>query len=341
MERMAPRPWNGRTTAFALLLGIALAPAVASAQSASGGSSQVTAADLAHADALYREGNSAYDAGETKLAYEKYAEAFRIKQSFDVAGNLGNVELALGKMRAAAEHLAYSFRQFPANGDQKALALTASGLAEARKHVGELHFKITPEGADVAVDGNAVGRAPFADPVFVDPGTRTIQVSYEGYALQVLPLDIAAGASRDLVITLERPRAEPMPAAAAPRWPLIVGGVLAVGGIAVGVGFTVAANGKSSHANDLRAALPDSSACARPAAPALCGDLLGSLKSVDSFTTGAVIGFAVGGAAAVATLGYALFHGTSGPAKSAQGAIVRPTAWFTTKAAGAGAMMTF
>ena len=66
-------------------------------------------------DALVR-GEEAARAGRLSEAYDILLGAWRKKPTYDVAANLGSVELRLGKVRDAAEHLAFSVREYPPSG---------------------------------------------------------------------------------------------------------------------------------------------------------------------------------------------------------------------------------
>src|SRR5688572_449503 len=58
----------------------------------------------ARAVQIYTKGNLAAKNERWQEAYEAYAEAWKIKQHFQIAANLGRAELRLGKHRDAAEH---------------------------------------------------------------------------------------------------------------------------------------------------------------------------------------------------------------------------------------------
>ena len=53
-------------------------------------------------------------------------------------------------------------------------------LVEARRLVTTLRVSARP-GATVIVDGNVVGQAPIARPIFVDAGRHTIRVELVGF----------------------------------------------------------------------------------------------------------------------------------------------------------------
>jgi hypothetical protein len=55
-------------------------------------------------------------------------------------------------------------------------------LAQAKPKIGELHFKVKPDGAEIIVDGQSVGTAPIDGPLYVDPGTVEVTARAEGYS---------------------------------------------------------------------------------------------------------------------------------------------------------------
>ena len=72
-------------------------------------------------------------------------------------------------------------------------------LAQARVKVGAITVRVEPAGAEVFVDGKAVGKAPLAGEVFVEPGARVIEAKLAGYeAAQACVDHVSAGAKCDV-----------------------------------------------------------------------------------------------------------------------------------------------
>ena len=123
------------------------------------------------------------------------------KQSYDIAGNLGDVELTLGKPRDAAEHLEYSYRNWP-TGKQEARQRTLERLSQAKKLVGALEISVNVDGAEITVNDAAAGRAPLNHDVFVEAGAVSISVTAPGYATETKTVPVAKGESRKVAIEL-------------------------------------------------------------------------------------------------------------------------------------------
>ena len=56
-------------------------------------------------------------------------------------------------MRAAAEHLSYAIREFPAGGRPGLRDALIKRLADVRRAVGALRIQVNKPGADVLIDG--------------------------------------------------------------------------------------------------------------------------------------------------------------------------------------------
>jgi hypothetical protein len=175
------------------------------------------------------------------------------------------------------------------------------------------------------VDGKQVGTSPIKTPVFVDPGRRTIEATLDDYETAKKTIDAAKGSSQEVKLSLV-PKPKPTPKIAEQGWrpsPILyaIGGGAALVGLGIGVGMTVAANGESAHADELRATVSGSSACYRPTVglAQTCSELLGSLESQDTFTNAAIGGFVVSGLFAAGTAGLLAYSLTRPPASDEKG----------------------
>jgi hypothetical protein len=149
-------------------------------------------------------GNAAFKAGDFAGAEKAYREAFAVKRGYDIAGNLGTAELAQGKLREAAQHLAFTLRLFPITGDPGVREQMWKAFEQCRQGVGAVRVKLDVKGAQVLVDGAPVGEAPLLDAVYVDPGEHVVEARLDGYtggAPQRVAVDKGAEAEVTLVLT--------------------------------------------------------------------------------------------------------------------------------------------
>jgi PEGA domain len=268
---------------------------------------------LARQRDLFDRGNKFYDQKNYADAEFAYLGAWKLKKSFDVAGNLGNLEFDLKKWRAAAEFLSFAIRAFPAGGKPGLRDALLKSLEEAQKQVGQLHVRVNRPGAEVFVDGVSIGLAPLADEVYVEPGTHLIEGRLEGFPPAQVTISATKGQSADVTMTLAVKGAN--------KKVLVAGGVIAgvaaiTGGVFTGLSFSEASTAKSKYTAQLKTGCP-----AAPPSTGACGDLKAALDSKNLFANVALYSFVAAGAVGIATTVYGLVGGARA---SRTGLVVAP-----------------
>ncbi|WP_437534180.1 PEGA domain-containing protein [Sorangium sp. So ce726] len=270
---------------------------------------------------LYEEGREAAAAGKWADAHASFLAAWAIKPHYQIASNLGVTCLKLGRNREAAEYLTRYLREAPATKVKERQSAEAS-LKEALAKIASVTVQVAPQGAVVTVDGTAVGKAPLADPVFLDPGKHEVSARLDGYVAVTRPIVAVAGGIDKLVLQLERTPAAGVvaPGSVGPTAPipprdnvrtavLIGGGAVAGVGVGAGVLFTVLANGRAGDARRLRAEIitEDQEQKKCPTVnPQKCADLSDAVDARVALSNSALWSFVAGGAAGVGTLIYGL-----------------------------------
>jgi PEGA domain len=247
---------------------------------------------------LYQRANVLYGKKSLAEAEALYREAWKLKKTYDVACNFGAIELDLGRPREAAEYLTFALQEFPAGEKPAAREQIKARLTLARSQVGAVRVRVNVAGAQVSVGDRVIGNAPIEDEVFVDPGLVTVSASAPGYEQTLSRVSVAKGGSADVELSLVQAR---------PRWPMVVTGVLAAGGLAAGAGLAVAANAKGGDAAAVRATLGGGRSQCVGLTGGSCTTLAGDLRSQGAFADGAVGGFVVGGVFALATAGLGIW----------------------------------
>ncbi|MDC0683149.1 PEGA domain-containing protein [Sorangium atrum] len=324
MMRNRPLPW---TLSVVIAL---LAPAAEAQPAPPRAEAQESDALTDRARQLFADGVKAANAGKWAEAHAAFLAAWGLKPHYQIASNLGVACLRVGKPRDAAEYLTRYLREVPATKVQERQRAEVS-LQEARAQVAAVTVEVAPGGAEVTVDGAIVGRAPLADPVFLDPGRHEVGAKLDGYVSQTRPVDAPAGGTETVVIALERPPAPDARGAGAERsaspapgvsqgggrTAVLVGGGIATGvGTVAGVVFTLVANGKASDAarqNSVIDAMEAGSVnCATPAGSdqkQQCSKLRSLVDDQYLFSNLALWSFIGAGASAVGTLGYTWLAG--------------------------------
>ncbi|HEX3853023.1 MAG TPA: tetratricopeptide repeat protein, partial [Polyangiaceae bacterium] len=314
---------------------------------ATGAHAQSNEADSERANLLFKKGKQAFNDGKYDDALRIYGEAWRLKQSPDIAANLAQTESELGKHRAAAEHFSFALAHLlPSSTDEQKLALS-EGLAKEKKEVGTLHVTLEPADSKIAVDGTEVA-LPVDGDLFVDPGEHRCSITHEGYDTNEQTVKISKGGSQVLWIKLNAlGGAAPSANAIAPSAPSVmpgnpppnldrgtsnsrslvpafIGGGIAVVGLAAGVGFLLSGNSHGNKADEISQRIPGENGCgAGTLYSSDCAALHDENQSGASARKLETVSFVVAGAAALGTALYLLWpHG----AAAASGSMARSVA---------------
>ncbi|WP_129346045.1 PEGA domain-containing protein [Sorangium cellulosum] len=307
-------------------------PALAHAQ---GDSARVPAAetDGERAAPWFQEGLRAADETRWADAEAAYLKAWAITKTFDVAGNLGVVELKLGKPRQAAIYLAFSLRKAPPSTKAAKLDRLRRLIEQAKKLIGVVRARVTPPDAEVLVDGKPLPVEETAEEIFLEPGTHRITARRGGYIEGEKVVTVAAGTAQEVTLALaERPAATaamppatvlPTPSGATPAarvdvvpearrsWvPVIALGAASAVGLGVAVGFTLAANAASADASRQRAMLRHAGGgCVDVPAEYghLCSNVRDSASRLELRTRAATVAYVTSGALAMGAMAYALW----------------------------------
>jgi tetratricopeptide (TPR) repeat protein len=177
-------------------------------------------------DVLFAKGKAAFGEGRIDLAHDLLLRAWALRQTHDIAGNLAQIELMLGKRRDAAQHIAFSLAHFPPTVRTSRREMMRATFAELRAELGVLRISVSPPEAKVSVDGKPIEASIATSEVFVEPGTHTVSASLEGYATTTRTIDTPNGSGAAVTLTLPY---EPTTGRLA-----AVGGVISVSGLAAG-----------------------------------------------------------------------------------------------------------
>lgn len=217
---------------------------------------------------LHREGRSARDRGDRKLALELLSQAWKLRKTHDGGASLAQVEFELGMMREAATHLAYACEHLPASAEPARVARLLEVLAKIKRQLVTLSISIHPKTARVSLNGKSLGLAlELPKEVFADPGHLSLSAELEGYSRWTTQLQKQAGDHETLRVQLEpverapvephptRPRAEraPVPLAPEPRdddfsVPLLLSAGLSGAALASSAALWLAADTKEQEA---------------------------------------------------------------------------------------------
>lgn len=257
-------------------------------------------------DQLFTQGTAALEAGKHEDALRAFQAAWKLRKTHDVAANLAQAEIQLGKHRDAAEHLAFALRSFPVTGKAAVRKQIEQMLAEEKQHVVTLTVRVDVDKAEVSVQGRPAGTAPIAEELFADPGKVTVEAWAPGYEPAQQVFEAKKGEARTAELKLVR-QAAPGRRTMVPAF--VMGGA-SLAMLAAGGGFLGGYAAKRDEVASMsRAVLDAKHSCVTGAAnfDARCSDIESAARTGDDFNR-AGIGLLIGGTVlAAGAIGYWLW----------------------------------
>jgi len=323
-----------RTSSFSRVFVLAAALGASALLMSQQAFAQTSASETQRVTELFKSGKAAFAKGDMIEAERLFAEAFTIRQSSDIAANLGQSQLEQQKYRAAAEHFQWALANLLPSATDAQRKAVETGLSRSRAEVAILRLDIKPDGSEVLVGDQSLGKSPVTAGVYVDAGEVIVSVKHDGFVavdkrvmvgkgteqavdVTLSPKDGAAAAAGtatpvvDSGLAARNASADDSPAADhGPHRSLvpafIATGVAVAGGV-TGLVFTLSASSKASDADKLRDDLNAMGGCGGGASESGCASLKDQRKSVDSSRNLAVGAFVVGGVSAVVA-GFLYWH---------------------------------
>lgn len=287
-------------------------------------------ADSTSVRADYRKALAEMDKGNWQSARVLLIDLFKRSPTFDVAASLGETESKLGENANAAQHFAFALKNIPPKEKAETTTRIRAGLSSVTGNVATIRLSANRQPAQFFVDGEEIGSYPALSELYLSPGKHTLEAR-AGSESEKRDVQAVAGTSNSMAFMLvaetlpssglatpppHQAEPTPPPAAASPSAPtadsessarpiaLVTGGSLAVVGLALGIGFGVAAKSAEDDANKYRSGFP-STACSSGSTMADCKSLDDALSRQSRDSTIANVGWALGAVGAV-TVGVAL-----------------------------------
>jgi hypothetical protein len=161
---------------------------------------QVTETPMREAAKHFQRAVALYGEAAYRAALAEFKRAYALVPNSAVLYNIGETEYQLRNYAAALT----TFGRFLAEaspGDSHH-AEVESSMAVLRKHVGHLSVMTVPPGADIAIDGQPVGRTPLDEPVLVSIGLRKVVASMTGRPPVTRFVDVGTDGTVSLKLSL-------------------------------------------------------------------------------------------------------------------------------------------
>jgi hypothetical protein len=230
-----------------------------------------SAADVAAARELFKEGSRLGNEGRWDEARDRYERSLQLKRAAITLYSLGVAQHRTGRLVDALESLRAFLAEPPAPATEPWQGPAKELVAELEKRVASIELAITPPGLpglSVTIDGKAIPAAALDRRRLVDPGAHQILVSATGHREARAQITLAEGSSQRVALTLvPAPRVEPPLPPKTPLGPLrreeappeapsralpfaLLGGGAAALGAGIAVGWVGVGEAKSAPTRD-------------------------------------------------------------------------------------------
>jgi hypothetical protein len=184
--------------------------------------SALARADAAEVEALIAKGNELRRAGTPGPALPYFRKAYELARTPRTTAQLGLAELAAGYPVEAAEHLAMALQTPNDPSIVKYRQMLADSLATARSQIGELAIRGSPPGAEIVVDGHAVGVLPLSSAIKLAAHSTEVVVRAPGFSPRREVVPIVGGQRHELTVNLEKiEKAPEAPVVTTPAAPVV------------------------------------------------------------------------------------------------------------------------
>src|SRR5882724_1476032 len=190
----------------------ALSPALASAAPAADDAS------VAMARERFSEGVAFFDKKDFEKARLAFLQAYALKKHPAVLLNLAQSELRSSHEADAAKHFAAYLRD-ATDASQAETQAAQAGLNAAKVAVAEVEVSVDESAAEVYVDGTLAGVTPLPGPLYMAPGSHSVEARKNGQS-NATQISASAGKQLQASLTLTpkpAPVAAPVPANPAPE----------------------------------------------------------------------------------------------------------------------------
>ena len=277
---------------------------------------------------LWYQGVEAFREGRYEEARVAFDECYRLMPKSDVLRNLSISELQSGHYLSAARHLRQLIAT-PGELPEKVREEAQTRLTQAEAQVGQLALTVDVREAEVSIDQQVIGRSPFAETWYVEPGQHEVSIAKPGYPTEVRQIFALAGVTIPLDVSLEELRRERANEEEAARLmgtsegqvlagregggpstgatvALVAGGVLSAAALTGGILFSLSADDHGDKADAEKKRFYGTNACASDSPlSAECAPLRRELEDQRTNKQAAIISFVGFGVVSAATLGYA------------------------------------
>ncbi|MEZ4246812.1 MAG: PEGA domain-containing protein [Polyangiales bacterium] len=158
--------------------------------------------ERAQARAAFQRGVEAYGGERFEEALRAFQEAYRVAPHPSVRVNMANCYERLSRPIEALDHFERFLVEAEGASDEQKREVRAA-IRRLRQQVGEVFFRVQPEGATLRIDGTTTRTAPVLEAIELARGTHELEVTLDGYQTTTRSFEVRGGDRVELNVTLE------------------------------------------------------------------------------------------------------------------------------------------
>lgn len=166
----------------------------------------------------FKQGVELFDQRRFGDALSEFQQSYSLFPVYSTLYNVGQVQVALGHPVEAVEAFDKFLVQGGASISQDQRARVEAELKTQRERVGDIKLDVTPQGAEIRVDGESVGQAPIKNAIKVAAGHHRVEAMLDGYRTERSEVDVSGQGHIEVMFKLQ---SLPQMAAAAPAEPAV------------------------------------------------------------------------------------------------------------------------
>jgi hypothetical protein len=180
--------------------------------------------NLAHADESgklkarlhFKQGVELFDQRRFGDALSEFQESYSLFPVYSTLYNIAQVQVVLGHPVEAADAFDKFLVQGGASIAREQRARVEVELKAQQERIGDIDVAVSPEGAEIQVDGAVVGKSPLGGSVRVASGHHRVDARLDGYRSEHDEVDVLGRGHVELTIQLQALQQMAAPLAAGP-----------------------------------------------------------------------------------------------------------------------------
>ena len=151
----------------------------------------------------FRQGVELFDQRRFGDALAEFEQSYGFFPVYSTLYNVGQVHVALGHPVQAIDAYEKFLVQGGASVSAEQRARVEAELKTQRERVGDIKLVVSPDGTDIRVDGEPIGKAPLKSAVKVAAGHHRVEAMLEGYHTEQSDIDVPGQGHVEMMLKLQ------------------------------------------------------------------------------------------------------------------------------------------